>query len=378
VNKERSAKVSEEFENYRVAHHQEAKDWKSKTGGKVLGTLCCNVPEEIIHAAGMLPVRLLGEHEPTTEADLHLPTNLCPYCKSWFDQLLKGKYDYLDGMVIPNVCNIIKASYGFSKYLLKLSYVHFVDIPQRISPEGVEFFAKNIMDFKKSIEDFSGKPISDKALRHSIDVYNENRTLLDKMYTLRKKYPSVLSGSEAQSVVISSMLMPKEEHNRLLSRLIKDMEKSDKALEKRVNLFISASILDDTDFFKLIEECGGNVVTDDMPMGSRYFYGLVDSKDEPLHALAERYLTKIACPRKMLPADRIAFSLGRMDGANINGTIIHSMRACDPHLYEYPLLRQEMERRGLPVLFFRGEETATEREQQKTDIESFIEMLKDR
>lgn len=368
----------EEFENYRKARHQKTMAWKAKTGGKVLGTICCSVPEEIIHAAGMLPVRLLGEHEPTTEADLHFPTNLCPYCKSWFDQLLKNRYDYLDGMVIPNVCNIVKATYGFSKYLLKLPYVHFIDVPQRISPEGVEFFAKDLAGFKKSLEEFSGTPISDQALRHSIDVYNENRTLLDKMYSLRKKSPSVLSGSEAQSVVISSMLMPKEEHNRLLSLLIKDMEKSDKLLDKKVGLFVSASILDDTDFFKLIEECGGNVVTDDMPMGSRYFYGLVDTKDEPLHALAERYLTKIACPRKMLPADRLAFSVGRMDGANIHGIIIHSMRACDPHLYEYPTLRQEMEKRGLPVLFFRGEETATEREQQKTDIESFIEMLQDR
>jgi benzoyl-CoA reductase subunit C len=370
--------VFEEFERYRVARHQEAKAWKAKTGGKIVGTLCCSIPEEIIHAAGMLPVRLLGEHEPTTEADLHLPTNLCPYCKSWFDQLLKGKYNYLDGMVIPNVCNIIKASYGFSKYLLKLQYVRFVDVPQRISSEGVEFFAKNLMDFKKSLEEFSGKSISDKALRYSIDIYNENRTLLEKMYTLRKKFPSVLKGSQAQSVVISSMLMPKEEHNLLLTRLIKDIEKTTPATGKGVNLFISASILDDIEFLELIEECGGNVVTDDMPMGSRYFYGLVDSKDDPIHALAERYLTKIACPRKMLPAERLAFSVSRMENAHINGTIIHSMRACDPHLYEYPLLRQEMEKQGLPVLFFRGEETATEREQQKTDIEAFIEMLQDR
>ena len=367
-----------EFENYRATRHQQAKTWKTKTGGKIIGTLCCNVPEEIIHAAGILPVRLLGEHEPTTEADLHLPTNLCPYCKSWFDQLLKGRYEYLDGMIIPNVCNIIKASYGFSKYLLKLSYVHFIDIPQRISPEGVEFFAKDLLGFKKSLEDFSGKPISDKALRHSIDVYNENRTLLDRMYTLRKKSPEIISGSEAQSVVISSMLMPKEEHNRLLSRLIKEMEKAEKPPEKSVKLFISASILDDTDFLELVEECGGNVIADDMPMGSRYFYGLVDTKDEPIHALAERYLTKVACPRKMLPADRLAFSISRMDGVKVNGAIIHSMRACDPHLYEYPLLRQEMEKRGLPVLFFRGEETSTEREQQRNDIEAFIEMLQDR
>ena len=109
----------EEFRSYRLARHQAAIDWKEENGGKVLGVFCCCVPEEIIHAAGMLPVRILGEHEETTEADIHFPTNLCPYCKSCFDQALKGRYDYLDGLVIPNVCNMIKSMYGFSKYLLK-------------------------------------------------------------------------------------------------------------------------------------------------------------------------------------------------------------------------------------------------------------------
>jgi benzoyl-CoA reductase/2-hydroxyglutaryl-CoA dehydratase subunit BcrC/BadD/HgdB len=173
------------------------------------------------------------------------------------------------------------------------------------------------------------------------------------------------------------MLMPKEQHNRLLSQLLEKIEVRNDPPKQGVRLFISASILDETDFLQLIEECGGNVVSDDMPMGSRYFVGSVDSSDDPLHALADRYLNKIACPRKMLPNDRIAFATRMMKGANVKGTIIHSMRACDPHLYEYPLMKEKMESEGLPVLFFRGEETETELEQQRVDIEAFIEMLED-
>jgi benzoyl-CoA reductase subunit C len=95
----------------------------------VLGIICCCIPEEIIHAAGMLPVRLLSEHEPNTEADLHLPTNLCPYCRSWFDQLLKGKYDYLDGIVIPHACDSICRTYDVWKYTLGLPYSHLINMP---------------------------------------------------------------------------------------------------------------------------------------------------------------------------------------------------------------------------------------------------------
>ena len=365
----------EEFRNYRLAHHQAAIDWKEENGEKVLGVFCCCVPEEIIHAAGMLPVRILGEHEETTEADLHFPTNLCPYCKSCFDQALKGRYDYLDGLVIPNVCNMIKSMYGFSKYLLKTPYVHFLDVPQRLSSEGVDFFTEELASFKRSLEDFSGKQISDEALHHSIDVYNENRTLLTNAYELRRRAPPLVSGSEAQEIVISSMLMPKEEHNRMLSQLLERIEGRDDPPQQEVRLFISASMLDDTDFLQLIEECGGIVVADDMPMGSRYFFGPVDSGGNHLYALADRYLNKVACPRKMLPDERLAFSAKMMQDTDVKGVIIHNMRACDPHLYEYPLLRQKVESEGLPVLFFRGEETETEREQQRADIEAFIEMI---
>ena len=365
----------EEFKKYRLARHQATTAWQEQNGGKVLGTFCCCVPEEIIHAAGMLPVRVLGEHEETTEADLHFPTNLCPYCKSCFDQALKGRYDYLDGLVIPNVCNMIKTMYGFYKLLLKIPYIHFLDVPQRLSSEGVEFFTEELGRFKESLEDFSGKQISNEALRHSIEVYNENRALLNRAYEMRRRSPPLISGSEAQELVISSMLMPKEQHNQLLAQLLERIEDRDDPPKQEVRLFISASILDDTDFLQLIEECGGIVVADDMPMGSRYFFGSVDSKDAPLHALADRYLNKIACPRKMLPDERLAFAGRMMKEADVKGTIIHSMRACDPHLYEYPLMKKLMESEGLPVLFFRGEETETEREQQRDDIEAFIEIL---
>ncbi|MFH0769393.1 MAG: 2-hydroxyacyl-CoA dehydratase family protein [Chloroflexota bacterium] len=366
----------EEFKKYRLGRHQAAATWKEQNEGKVLGTFCCCVPEEIIHAAGMLPVRIMGEHEETTEANLHFPTNLCPYCKSCFDQALKGRYDYLDGLVIPNVCNMIKTMYGFSKHLLKIPYIHFLDVPQRMSNNGVEFFTEELLRFKESLEDFSGKQISNEAIRHSIAVYNENRTLLSQAYELRKKPTPLISGSEAQEIVISSMLMPKEEHNRQLAQLLQQIENRNDSPEQGVRLFVSASILDSTDFLQLIEECGGNVVADDMPMGSRYFSGSVDLSDDPLHALADRYLNKIACPRKMLPDARLAFVTNMMKEADVKGVIIHNMRACDPHLYEYPLMKEKITSEGLPVLFFRGVETEGEQEQQRADIETFIEMLK--
>jgi len=363
----------EEFRRYREYRHQQIRNWKQKNGKKVIGVFCCSVPEELIHAADMLPVRILGEQEETTEANLHLPTNVCPYVKSCFDQALKGKYDYLDGLVVPNVCDIIRAMYGFWKNNLKLPYIRFLEIPQKISNEATTFFARELASFKESLEEFSGKEITEKALAHSIEVYNENRALLRRVYELRRIAAPLISGVEAQDMVISSMLMPKEGHNQMLRLVLEQVE--GRPPKQGVRLFISANMLDNTDFLELIEECGGNVVADDMPMGSRYFFSSVARSNDPLAALAERYLDNIPCPRKMLPKARLSWVTKMLEGFEVQGAIIRVLRACDCHLYEYPYLQEHLKGLGLPVIFFRGEEVVVDKLQERNQMKAFIEMV---
>ena len=362
----------ERLAQVRRNRHAEAMAWKEKTGGKVVGLFCCNVPEELIYAAGMLPVRLLGEKEEATEADLHFPTNCCPYPKRCFDQALKHRYDYLDGLVVPNVCDIVRAMYGTWKLNLQIPYVYFLEVPQRISTQGVEFFRGMLEEFKKSLEAFSGREITEETLSAAIETYDDNRQRLHQAYDLRAQ--GVISAVEYQHLVLSSMLLPKDEHNRLLEDCLQEF-KGRPPVQGKVNLLVSASMLDDTDFLQLIEESGGAVVADDMPSGSRYFYYPVGRSSAPLQALADRYLRRVPCPRKMLPPERFQYIQEIMKGAEVQGAIIHNLKACDCHLYEYPYLKKRLEETGRPVLFFRGEETEAEQETQRDDIEAFIEML---
>jgi benzoyl-CoA reductase subunit C len=364
--------VEPDFGQYRERRHEEARAWKESTGGKVIGLFCCDVPEELIHAAGMLPVRLLGEHGDTSEADVHFPVNVCPYPKACFDQALQGNYDYLDGMVVPNVCDMVRAMFGFWQTDFSLPFLYFLEVPQRIGPEGTDFFTVELGRFRKALEDFGGHPIADDTLREAIRLFNADRGLLREFSVLRAT--AGLPASLVQDAVLSSMVLPKERHLELTKAALAEAPMMPSA--NGLPLFLSASMLDESDFVRLIEECGGHVVGDDMPVGTRYFQADVDQDDSnPLRALARRYLEGIPCPRKMLPDAHLARLLTMLEGSGARGVIIHNLRACDCHLYEYPYFKKELEARGLPVLFFRGEETATEREQQRSDIEAFVEMV---
>jgi len=359
-----------DFARVRERRHDEARAWKERTGGKVIGLFCCDVPEEIIHAAGMLPVRLLGEHEPASEADVYFPVNVCPYPKNCFDQALKGRYDYLDGLVVPNVCDMVRAMFGFWEMHFGLPFLYFMEVPQKISAGSLDFFAIELSRFRRALEAFAGAAIPDGALRDSIRLFNVQRELLRRLSVQRI---DGVPASLVQDAVLAAMLMPKEQHIEILRAAV---ENTPESACSGLPLFLSASMLDESDFVRLIEECGGRVVGDDMPAGTRYFWADVDaSAPDPIRALARRYLEGIPCPRKMLPEAHFSHVLGLLQGTGARGVVIHNLRACDCHLYEYPYFKRELEARGLPVLFFRGEETATEREQQRADIDAFVEML---
>ena len=86
--------MMEKFKEWYEQRHTYAKEWKKKTGGKVAGYFCTYVPEEILYAADVLPVRILGSHEPQDVTEPHIFGMFCPFCRDCLAQGLQGRYDY--------------------------------------------------------------------------------------------------------------------------------------------------------------------------------------------------------------------------------------------------------------------------------------------
>ncbi|MGD0232847.1 MAG: 2-hydroxyacyl-CoA dehydratase family protein, partial [Syntrophorhabdales bacterium] len=94
-------------DKYHEKYGMRAKELKAE-GRKVIGYLSAIVPVEILTAGGVAPVRLKGDNaEPITMADAHMETIVCPFVRNVFDSALKGTYDFLDGMVMPHLCDSI-------------------------------------------------------------------------------------------------------------------------------------------------------------------------------------------------------------------------------------------------------------------------------
>lgn len=367
--------ILQSFRNMLSKRHSIAGNWKSQNK-PVIGWNSTYTPEEIIHATNALPVRIVGSMKTTTLADAYLPRNACSFARSTFDLALRSDYAYLDGLVTSNSCDNFTKTYDLWRYHAKIPYFHFINTPHTNTPKAHEFFHQEIIRFKESLEETFKTIITNKTIQRTIQLYNENRNLLKKVYDLRRKDPPLISGAEALEIVLSSMLIPKKEHNKLLKQLLKEIENRSDPPKPGVRLLITGSMMDITDLLNIIETVGGIAVTDDLCTGTRYFWNLVRADKDPIKAISKRYLNKIPSPSRYHHQERFNHIKNMIKQYNVEAVINFLLKFCDTHMFDAPLLTEELKNQGIPVLNLEWEHTRSGIAPIKTRIEAFIETIK--
>jgi benzoyl-CoA reductase subunit C len=329
----------------------------------------------MIYAAGVLPVMVFAELGDTRLADAYMPSNSCSFARASFNAALKGDYDYLDGFVESNACDNREKTYDMWANYSKVPNLFFINTPHSNSEKAHQFFYQEVARFKEWLENTFGHEISIDSLRSAVQVYNENRALMRKIYNLRMKKPPLMSGVEFLEIALSGLVMPKEEHTSLLRQFINEVENRGNLPNEGVRLLMTGSVVDNTELVKLVESVGGNVVADDWCTGSRYFWNMVDMEGDPLKAIARRYLDKVPSSFMYQHEQRLDHAVRLAEQFEVDAAIIFVIRYCDTHMFDAPLMRDELEAVGLPVLYLEWEHSMSGIAGLKTRIEAFIEMV---
>jgi len=366
------------FKNWETNRHQYARDWKARTGGKVMGYFCTYVPEEILYAAGVLPVRILGSHEPQDLTEPHIFGMFCPFCRDCLAQGLRGRYDYLDGIMISQSCLHIRQAFTSWEKHIPVDYSYYLCMPHHVqSPRAVPYLTGELHEFRKSVENWEGKPISDAALREAIEIYDHNRGLLHQLYGFRKDSDVKLSGEEAMEVTMSNQMVDKREHSAQLERVLKELPARSLDHDPGTRLMIVGSEDDDIAFIHMVETMGATIVTDDHCTGTRYFWNPVEPKDgeELMAAIARRYVERPACPTKDWPErTRIPHILKLAKDFDAAGAILIQQKFCDPHELDIPAIRKTLEDEGIRTLSLEFDVTVP-MGQFRIRVEAFLEMI---
>jgi len=364
--------ASEFSEAYR-RRHELAEEWR-QAGRKIFGYFCNYTPEEIIYAAGIIPVRIRGSAENVEFADAHLPTFCCSYVRTALDQGLRGNYSYLEGAVFPKTCDMTRCLPSVWKRNVRLPYHRFLPMPGIISDHAIDFLTQELGLFKESLEEYTGRDIDAEALNGAIRVYNENRALMQDVYNLAKSDRPPLSGSDVFAIELSGLVLPKGEHSAMLRRLLNEPP-SARSASGGIRLMVAGNTFENMEAMEAIEECGGSVVIDDLDMGTRYYGIHVDEGADPLRALATGYLRRVPCPCKHPTEPRLGNLLRLAKEFRVKGVILMNQKYCDTHLYDRGWIESTLQQAGYPVLLVEHSDIGWVGGKFKTMVRAFIEML---
>jgi benzoyl-CoA reductase subunit C len=362
-----------------------ARDLKA-SGKQVIGYLTALGPVEILTAAGVAPFRLKGfASEPITKADAYMETIACPFVRNVFDSALKRKYDFLDGMVMPHLCDSIDRTNDVWRHHLDLPYWHFLNVPHLTDDSSVEFMKSILRGLITSLEEFTGRKITDNALIAAVKEHNENRRLMRDLYSLRKAHPPLISGVEMTKVIVAAMSLPVDESSALIKSVTREVGARDAtAGRKSARLMIVGGQVDDVSVAEMIERAGAWLVMDDITMGSKVYWPDTDITPDPLQGIAERYLRKVKVATTYVDAgetyeENLEARFGHMkryiDEFKVNGAILFIYKYCDPYGFDVPAMKSLIESTGTPVLYLEDEYSVSSLARVKTRIEAFLEMI---
>jgi benzoyl-CoA reductase/2-hydroxyglutaryl-CoA dehydratase subunit BcrC/BadD/HgdB len=254
-----------------------------------------------------------------------------------------------------------------------------VVLPVKLNSESAKAYMTDVINkFRRDLEYALNTSISDEMLKHSILIYNRIRSGIRRIYELRQENPDVIRGSDVHTIIRSSMMMDRPLYIEKLDEIITELETrvQNKSISKRKRLLLSGGMCSHPDIYQMIEDSGGVVVWDDFCTGSRHFEDLLDTDIDPMAAISERYLNRIVCPAKHSGLTGRAESLLKMVKKNkAEGVIFLFLKFCDPHAFDYPYLKDFLDREGIPNMLFELEDQRPPEGQLKTRLEAFLEMI---
>lgn len=352
------------------------RSWRER-GGKVLGHFQVYFPEEIAHAGGVLPFKIRGAPVETRKAGSHFGSYLCSIVKTSIELGLSGDVE-LDMFVTHPICDAARNLAGIwgrnFPYTCRILY-----LPQNPnSSHSTSYLAHEYGRLQEEIEEVAGRKITDRALRNSISVFNQNRLLLRKLYHLKRDKPWLVSGDEAYTLTALAGLLAREEHNELLESVLPLFEDRETRVKDRIRVVFEGGFCEQPPLDLIRAICRScYLVDDDLLIGLRWILEDVPAKGDPLVNLAEAYIEKssyspvqhdLRKPKEKMLLDRIRQS-------KAEAAIITAAKMCEPGLEEQVCYTHALEEAGIPYFVGEFEENMTGFDHFELQLETFVENL---
>jgi benzoyl-CoA reductase subunit C len=338
------------------------KQWKAAAPGRrAIGYMPVYVPREIIHAAGMLPVGILGggDQLEVIQGDAYYQSYICRIPRSTIELGLTGRLNCLDGMLFPSICDVIRNLSGMWQILFKDKYVRYLDVPQNYQDAiGGRFYIQEMQTLRDDLGRLRGAPITDAEINASIAVYNDNRAAVRELYAYRASKPWQAPTSEVYLLLRAGMVLPAEEHTQLVRDYIAATDAMPRPKRDNARVVINGTFCEQPPLalIKSIEMSGCYVVDDDFMLVTRWLLDDVPSNGDPLEELSKAFLHRSASTAAKYDTtreDKGVFLLRQVKTRGAEGVIFAAPSFCDPALLERPMLQDVLAKQKIPYTAFK-------------------------
>ncbi|MEW6573665.1 MAG: double-cubane-cluster-containing anaerobic reductase [Bacillota bacterium] len=363
---------------------QELQDFRA-AGGKVVGTFCVFVPEELILAAGGVYVGLCaGLDAGTAQAEAVLPRNICPLIKSFMGFKLSRICPYFEScdlLVGETTCDGKKKAF---EVLGDYAPVYTMETPQKKDPGDRALWLTEIRTLAAKLEELTGRKITADGLVEAVRKVNAKRQALKRLAELRKADPAPISGRDALLIYQIAFYDDVERFTAQVNALCDELEKRVQqgvgvAPPGTPRLVVTGTpmAIPNWKVPYIIETSGAVIVAEELCTGSRYYEALTDelgTLDDLLANVAARHLEPdCACFTPNSRRMEKLVTMGHEYGAA--GVVSYVLPFCDPYAVEAYRVERILKQADIPLLKIETDYSPHDTGQLKTRIEAFLEIL---
>lgn len=366
-------------------HFSAARAWKSAEQGRfVVGYMPFYVPRELIHAAGGLPLGILGggDQLEVIHGDAYYQSYICRIPRSTVELGVTSRLDFVDAMLFPSICDVIRNLSGMWKIMFPKMRARYFDVPQNFRDDiGGAFYVHELTELRHMLAEVSGRAVTDDAIRASIALYNENRRLVREVYELRGRQPWKMPAAEVYLLMRAGLTLPVEAHSHMLAAYLAAAAAEDRPMRDNARVVVTGVFCEQPplNLIKSIELAGCYIVDDDFLLVNRWEKSDVPEDGDPIPALAGAYLhNSVNMPAKYEPneAKKGLHLVEAVKRTDAEGVIFACPSFCDPALLDRPMLQQVLAAHKIPYIAFKYAENSGQMQPIREQAGTFADSIK--
>ena len=354
-------------------------------GTKIVGYLPGDfMPEELVYASGAIPVCLLrgGDPEPVANSAIYLPRFMDTFCRAQIGYLLSEEeplYKMIDLLVVPiSDLNNIRAIADCCNYYSDMAVFRY-GVPHLKEKAALDYYVEGLGLLKERLELLTGNTIKDDKLKEAISLYNEMRTLLAQISTLRTSTNPAITGLEFARLIHNSYLADVKVFVPLLNKLYQELEKKEAPVKSpRVMLVGSTLAMGDYKVLHILEEAGAAIVTEVFMEGIRYFQTNVKLNGDFMAALADKYFwNRQALGHFKPPREAMDFIIAQAKEFRVDGIVWYQLLYRETYdIASYYFSNYLKEQTNIPMLKIQSDYDPCETGPLRTRLETFTHSIR--